>query len=276
MNCSSDNRIADSRDDFKIYNLNLMEELLPLQKGIIYGPVISRRLGRSLGINILSPFRKICSFDCSYCQYGATTMLTMQPPREAFPTTNEILHEVEKALVFHKHLDYLTFSGNGEPTLHPDFSVIAEGIRSLRDRLRPEVKIALFTNSTILSNSGVQKGIVDIDFPIYKLDAGNQEMFEKVNRPTGGIGIDDIIDQLSSMRQITIQSLFLTGGMEDPEHFLFKSYLKAIQKIKPRLIQLSSCDWSIPSRGVIKLPKYKLSQIADSIRDKYSGSIEIY
>jgi wyosine [tRNA(Phe)-imidazoG37] synthetase (radical SAM superfamily) len=253
-----------------------MEEFLYLQKGVIYGPVFSRRLGRSLGINILSPYRKICSFDCSYCQYGATTMHTMQPPTEAFYTTNEILHEVEKALVIYKHLDHLTFSGNGEPTLHPDFNSITEGVRHIRDRFRPEVKIAMFTNSTNLTDPEVQKGITNIDFPIFKLDAGDQEMLERIDRPTGGICLDNIIEQLTSMKHITIQSLFLASEVEDPDNLHFQAYLQAIQKIKPKTIQLYSCDRSIPSRSVEKLPQYELSRMADSIRDKYECNIEIY
>jgi wyosine [tRNA(Phe)-imidazoG37] synthetase (radical SAM superfamily) len=253
-----------------------MEEFLPLQKGIVYGPVLSRRLGRSLGINILSPYRKICSFDCSYCQYGSTTMLTMQPPGEAFPTSHEILQEVEKALVIHKYLDHLTFSGNGEPTFHPDFDVIAEGVRGLRDHFRPEVRIALFTNSTNLENLDVQKGIEYIDFPIFKLDAGDQEMVDKIDHPSGGIRIEHIIDQLAKLKGITIQSLFVAGEMEDPGNLHFKAWLHAIQKIKPKTVQLYSCDWSIPSRGVEKLPQYKLSRIADSVRDKCSCTVEIY
>jgi wyosine [tRNA(Phe)-imidazoG37] synthetase (radical SAM superfamily) len=253
-----------------------MKEFLVLQKGIVYGPVLSRRLGRSLGINILSPYRKICSFDCSYCQYGPTTMHTMQPPREAFPTSDEILGEVEKALVIHRHLDHLTFSGNGEPTLHPEFSSIAKGIRDLRDRYRPDVRIALFTNSTNLGNPDVQEGIGYIDFPIFKLDAGNQEMLERIDHPANGIRIESIIEQLSPLKEITIQSLFVAGEMEDLGNRHFQAWLLAIQKIKPKTIQLYSCDWSIPSRGVEKLPQYKLSRIADSIRDKCDCEVEIY
>lgn len=276
MNCSSDNRITISPADFKLYNLNLMEEFLPLQKSIIYGPVLSRRLGRSLGINILSPYRKICSFDCIYCQYGRTTMHTSQPPAEAFPSRREILREVEKALFLHKHLDHLTFSGNGEPTLHPEFEQIAKEVRNLRNQYRPEVRIALFTNSTTLENESVRKTIGYIDSPIFKLDAGDQEMFEKIDRPTDGIRIEKIIEQLSTQTLITIQSLFLAGEMDEKNNPHFQAWLGAIQKIKPKTIQLYSCDWSIPSLGVEKLPINKLSRIADSIQDKYDGKVEIY
>jgi len=253
-----------------------MEEFIPLQKGIVYGPVLSRRLGRSLGINVLSPYQKICSFNCSYCQYGSTKMLTRQPPREAFPTSQEILQEVEKTLVIHKHLDHLTFSGNGEPTLHPEFGVIVQGIRDLRDLYRPEVRIALFTNSTTLEDPEVQNGIGNIDFPIFKLDAGDQEMLDMIDHPANGIRIEPIIENLGQLKEITIQSLFIAGEMEALDNPHFQTWLHAIQKIKPKTIQLYSCDCSFPSREVEKLPLYKLSRIAESIRDKCNCEVEIY
>lgn len=253
-----------------------MEEFLPLQNGITYGPVLSRRLGRSLGINILSPYRKICSFDCVYCQYGSTSLHDFQPPAEAFPSSSWILREVEKALVLHKHLDYLTFSGNGEPTLHPEFERIVEGVRHLRDQSRPDVKIALFTNSTTLGNGAVRRAIGYIDLPIFKMDAGDLQMFESVDHPVKEIRIMDIIEQLASRPKSTIQSIVLAGEMENPDSPQFQAYLRAIQRIKPHTIQLYSCDWNIPSRGVEKLPLYKLSRIADAIRDKCVCDVQIY
>jgi len=166
--------------------------ILPLQKTIVYGPVLSRRLGYSLGINLLSPHIKICSFDCVYCQYGKTHLKTRKIEKTALYSPDEILREVEKALLIVRKVDYLTLSGNGEPTLHPQFLEIVEGIKSLRNRYRPDVKIALFSNSTCLGRKEVQQAMELIDQPILKLDAGNERLFQKVNHPCKGIDLIQI------------------------------------------------------------------------------------
>ncbi len=122
--------------------------MIPLQRGIIYGPVASRRLGRSLGINLLPANCKLCSFDCVYCHYGRTQAKSLHPEEDAFPSVQEVLNAVEAALQGGLDFDYLTFSGNGEPTLHPNFAEIVFEVRILRDRLRPQVKLAVLSNSS--------------------------------------------------------------------------------------------------------------------------------
>lgn len=253
-----------------------MEEYLALQKSIVYGPILSRRLGRSLGINILSPYQKICSFDCCYCQYGPTKMHTLKPPKEALQSIQEILREVEKALVVHKHLETLTFSGNGEPTLHPDFGTIVKEIRSLRNHFTPEVKLALFTNSTNLEQDEVRQGIRNIEIPIFKLDVGDNPMLEKINKPTTGIEIDTIIDDLASMDHPIIQSLFIVGGMEKTEKPHFQKWMQALKKMQPKCIQLYSCDESLPAKGVEKIPRYRLSKIAEIVQARIHYPVEVY
>jgi wyosine [tRNA(Phe)-imidazoG37] synthetase (radical SAM superfamily) len=108
--------------------------VLPLKSGIIYGPVNSRRLGRSLGINLLPTRHKLCSFDCVYCHYGRTQIKTLCPEDDGFPGVDQVLHAVFEALQYYQDIDYLTFSGNGEATLHPQFPEIAASVRGLRDR----------------------------------------------------------------------------------------------------------------------------------------------
>ena len=105
---------------------------MSLQSGIIYGPILSRRLGRSLGINLLPAKRKVCSFDCVYCQYGYTHDLNLHPMRAELPKPPEVFEAVEAALKKPRSMDYLTFSGNGEPTIHPDFPEIVRGVKATR------------------------------------------------------------------------------------------------------------------------------------------------
>ncbi|MFQ5751823.1 MAG: radical SAM protein, partial [bacterium] len=127
--------------------------LLALQSEIVYGPVASRRLGRSLGVNLMPIDNKLCSLNCAYCQYGWTQIHTNdgRTNLEQFPTPDEVLLAVKRALAIHTKIDYITFSGNGEPTLHPDFSQIVQVIKSFRDQMQPDVNLAILSNSTTCS-----------------------------------------------------------------------------------------------------------------------------
>ncbi|MGC9357838.1 MAG: radical SAM protein, partial [Anaerolineae bacterium] len=143
---------------------------LPLESGVIYGPVRSRRLGISLGINVLPLRRKVCSFDCVYCHYGPTVVPTLSPDESEFPGVPEIVAAVERALRRTPHVDSLTFSGNGEPTLHPYFRDVVLGVRRLRDRLNPQARISLFSNATMAHLPQIREALAHLDAPIMKLD----------------------------------------------------------------------------------------------------------
>lgn len=149
--------------------------ILPLEAGIIYGPVNSRRLGRSLGINLLPSAYKLCSFDCIYCDYGRTQVKALGAEGTNIPSEQQVLKEVRQALQGLQDIDCLTFSGNGEPTLHPQFPAIVSGVRHLRDTQRPEVKLAVFSNSTTVHLPRVQECLSQLDAAIMKLDAGNAQ-----------------------------------------------------------------------------------------------------
>jgi len=156
---------------------------IPLQKDIIYGPVLSRRLGRSLGINLLPTDRKVCSFDCVYCQYGRTTEPTFSPGVDDLPTFSDVVAAVEKALKKPHTIDTLTFSGNGEPTLHPQFPEIVRSIKRLRDDFRPEVKLAVLSNSSRVMDSAIVDALSLLDAPMMKLDAGDEITLREINQP---------------------------------------------------------------------------------------------
>ena len=141
-------------------------QTLSLQRGVIYGPVDSRRLGRSLGINLLPTGYKLCAFDCIYCQYGRTKVLTASAEKGRFPTVEVVLRKVEEALRQVPDLNYLTFSGNGEPTLHPHFVELVKDVIHLRDKLRPEVKSAILSNSALVGREEVREALARLDLRI--------------------------------------------------------------------------------------------------------------
>ena len=158
--------------------------LLPMQRGILYGPVHSRRYGRSLGINLMPSQFKLCSFNCVYCHYGWTTTCTMDmsPHVASMPAPGDVVKAVEKALQSPTEFELLTFSGNGEPTLYPGFADLVAEVVKLRDKYRPFVSVALLSNATGLVHKEVRGCVNKLDLPVFKLDCGTVETFKAMNR----------------------------------------------------------------------------------------------
>jgi len=248
-----------------------MSNVLPLQKGIIYGPVNSKRLGRSLGINLFPATKKICTYDCIYCHYGGTEDVTLSPNHKELPTAEQVASTIEEALKSNLEFDYLTFSGNGEPMLHPEFALIVEKIKHLRDKYRPTVPISLLSNSSCLVKSFDIDTLSKISVRIFKLDCADQKTFEAINGPVAGIKVQDIIDRLeklSSVLPIIIQTIFLDGPIKNYEGKIFNDWLAAIKKIKPQKIQVYSSDRPVATSQVKMVSDKKLEEIANIIREK--------
>jgi wyosine [tRNA(Phe)-imidazoG37] synthetase (radical SAM superfamily) len=237
--------------------------LLELQKRIVYGPVKSRRLGNSLGINILPPHKKVCTFNCQYCQYGWTEKnFTKKEKPVAFPSVENILNELEKILnTIDPKPAYLTFSGNGEPTLHPQLPEIISGVIFLRDKLTPYSKTAIFSNSTTLNHTKVKKALEKLDLPIMKLDAGNQQVFSKYNDPVRSIDFESIVKEMANLNKITIQALFSKGenGNFQKNHIL--AWIEKIKEISPDIVQLYTLDRNPPTEAISPVTKEELFNI---------------
>jgi len=192
--------------------------VLELQKGIIYGPVNSRRLGRSLGINLLPPSRKLCTFDCVYCQYGRAAPVSATRRLAGLPSVSAVMREVEEAIVRQQSPpDYLTFSGNGEPTLHPDFPEIVDEVLRLKDRVCPGARVALLSNSSRVHRPEIRKAIELLDDPILKLDAGDPATLSLISRPVSTITFEKIIEGLAEMPHLIIQSMIIAGEPQNAE-----------------------------------------------------------
>jgi wyosine [tRNA(Phe)-imidazoG37] synthetase (radical SAM superfamily) len=256
--------------------------VLPLQSGIIYGPIKSKRLGRSLGINLLPSDNKICSFDCIYCHYGPTQCLVAAPeqlPTTKFPSAFEVSREVEKALCSQIGFEYLTFSGNGEPMLHPEFMEIARAIKTLKEKYRPSVALALLSNSSLVGRDDIANSIVSIEFPIFKLDCGDEFTFRTINRPVPDLKISEIIvglKRLSKRFKITIQTVFIDGVLPNFTREPFEQWLVAIKNIKPAAIQIYSTDRPVAEIKVKMLSKNQLEEIAQKVREKTGVLTQAY
>ena len=226
--------------------------LLDLQKDIIYGPIYSRRLGRSLGINLLPPARKTCPFNCVYCQYGWTEIHhTEKIGNISFPSVEEVRKALVKALAaLREPPSYITFSGNGEPTLHPHFEQIVKDVTALRNELAPEAATAILSNSALVSRKALREAVLMLDVPIMKLDCGTPKMFRQYNQPCSGVDLEEITEGLAEMPGVTIQTLVSSGKSSNLHAHSIKEWIKRIKKIKPALVQLYTLDRDYPAKDL--------------------------
>jgi wyosine [tRNA(Phe)-imidazoG37] synthetase (radical SAM superfamily) len=241
---------------------------IPLQSSIVYGPVRSRRLGFSLGINVLSTMKKECSFNCLYCQYGWSPPLTNH---QTGPQTRveEVLEGVEAALeASPSSPGYITFSGNGEPTLHPEFPGLVEGIINLRDRLSPESKTAVLSNSTTVGRPDVKAALSRLDVRIMKLDVGREETLRDFNRPTiKSLSLRTMVDALAALDDVTIQALFAKGPKGNYHSAEIAAWVDCLKRIQPIAVQIYTLARSYPSPDIEPVSREELEGIQHRLNE---------
>ncbi len=237
-----------------------MKNDCPSGNKYIFGPVPSRRLGLSLGVDLMP--HKTCSLDCVYCECGRTTTLTIED-REYVPL-EEVMEELSDFLSRKPEIDHITFSGSGEPTLH---SGIQEIIRFIKSDY-PDYKTALLTNGTLFSMPRVRKRVKDVDIIIASVDAASENAFRKINRPHSDLDLSMVIDGISSIKkeyknQFMIE-IFIIPGVNDTVHEI-ALIRNAIDKIGAENIFLNSLDRPGAERWVLPADKKTLAGIKDSI-----------
>jgi len=248
---------------------------IDLQASFVYGPVASRRLGRSLGINPLPIEVKACTYDCLYCQYGLETPIPSAGalPADAFPAAEEILRQLESTARDRQgEVDAITFSGNGEPTLHPRFPDLVDGVIDVRDRLLPDARVVLLSNATTVGDARIRDAIRRIDDPILKIDAGGEKTWRRVNRPDPAVSFDEIIARLGSLEGIIVQSMFFSGdGVRvrgNGGEAEVGAWLDVVGRVAPRLVQIYSLDRT-PAVGALRpVPKARLREIGSALEGR--------
>ncbi|MBI2566463.1 MAG: radical SAM protein [Candidatus Schekmanbacteria bacterium] len=251
--------------------------LLELKDSITYGPVRSRRLGSSLGINILPARRKTCTFDCIYCQYGfAPSYSAGEVAGLVFPHADAVFAAVaERLATLPAPPEYLTFSGNGEPTLHPDFAAIARGVASLRDRLVPSARTAILSNASTVGSAATRAGLQVLDERIMKLDAGNSVMFSSYDRPHASIGLEEIVAALAALGRVTIQALFAGGPRGNLAEEHVGAWTEAVRAIRPVAVQVYTLARPVPSRAITAATPAELDAVAARLT-RYGIAAEVY
>lgn len=246
----------------------------PLQTNIIYGPVTSRRLGRSLGVNLLPTEQKICSFDCLYCQYGFTEIHGVRRDAEGLrlPIPAEVAEALMEALPAAGQLDSITLAGNGEPTLHPHFRQIAEVVVRQRDMHRRGVPVCILSNSSTAGQMDVRLGLARIDRRIMKLDSGTQAAFERINRPPPGTLLKRIVEALAQLKAVEIQALFIDGAVSNSTPAEVEAWCGHLAQIKPVAVQVYTFERLPADSSIRQVTPARLEQIASAARQAVPGA----
>lgn len=241
----------------------------------IFGPVHSRRLGISLGINLLPEDGKWCSFDCVYCECGFNKDLR---PRKPLPTREEVRVALEERL---KDMsangpvpDVLTFAGNGEPTLHPHFAQIVEDTRALRDRYFPKAKISVLSNATRIFRPEVFEALGKVDNNILKLDTVDGDYISRVDRPVGRYEVGQVVKRLKDFRgKVIIQTMFMKGmsegvDVDNTSATYVEPWLHAVKEIAPSQVMIYTIDRETPDHELRKATHEELDRIAGRVRQE--------
>jgi len=244
----------------------------------IFGPVHSRRLGISLGINLLPADGKVCSFDCIYCECGFNAD---HRPTLPLPTREEVAVKLEEKLrqmVADGQLpDVLTFAGNGEPTCHPHFAeVIGDTIR-LRDQYCPKAKVSVLSNATMIHRKEVHDALMLVDNNILKLDTIDPLYINKVDRPNGAYDVNTIIERMKAFNgHLIIQTMFMRGekvgrrkgdveSVDNTGEEYVAPWLEAVKEIAPQQVMIYTIDRETPTQGLFKATREQLDTIRDRV-----------
>ena len=240
----------------------------------IFGPIHSRRLGVSLGINLLPADGKVCSFNCIYCECGFNED---HRPTRSMPTPSEVSQALEQKLqemTADKQLpDVLTFAGNGEPTCHPQFAEIINDTIRLRDQYCPKAKVCVLSNATYIHRPQVHDALMKVDDNILKLDTIDPLYINKVDRPNGTYDVNSIIERMKAFNgHIIIQTMFMRGetdgemeSVDNTGEEYVAPWLEVVKQIKPQQVMIYTIDRETPAHHLQKASREQLDAIRDRV-----------
>ena len=240
-----------------------------LFEDIIFGPIRSRRLGLSLGVNLLPTHSKLCNFDCIYCECGwnadNTSSRRFNSREEVSSRLEEVLSEMVAAGT---PPDVITFAGNGEPTMHPDFEAIIDDTIALRDRLCPSAKVSVLSNATMIGRESVRRALKRVDNNILKLDSAFDETVRALNNPCGSYSVENVVENLRLFDgQFILQTMFLRGEyngqkIDNTTNREVEAWLHIVADLHPQKVMVYSLDRDTPCKSLEKVTREELQQIA--------------
>ena len=233
---------------------------------IVFGPIFSRRLGSSLGVNLLPSKGKLCNFDCIYCECGWNKD-GMGDRR--FPEFAEIEVALEEKMAMAAadgtRVDSITFSGNGEPTMHPEFPKVIDVTIRLRDRYFPDAKVSVLSNATLLGRPEIADALMRVDNPILKIDASSDALIQKINKPAGTYRLEAVLENLKKFEgRFVLQTMFLKSPYFDtavPESL--NRWMDIVRELKPREVMVYTIDRETPDKS---LGKYTVEEMTEMVR----------
>lgn len=239
-----------------------------LFQDIIFGPIQSRRLGLSLGVNLLPLSNKLCSFECIYCECGWVTKgekLRFNRREDVKRLLKEKLQEMAKD---GKLPDVITFAGNGEPTLHPHFEDIISDTIELRNELSPRSKISVLSNATMIGRESVRRALNRVDNNILKLDSAFDETVEIIDKPSGSYSVAKTVELMKQFNgDMIIQTMFLRGEfgsqkIDNTTKTEIDAWLKLVEEVSPKSVMIYTIDRDTPAQGLTKVSVEDLKKIA--------------
>ena len=239
---------------------------------IVYGPIRSRRLGVSLGVNLMPTNAKLCSFDCVYCECGWNQPVS----HPILPTREQVRYALDTQLsTLNTQLDVITFSGNGEPTMHPDFFGIIQDTCALRDQYSPNAKVSVLSNSTQLGRAEVVEALKLCDNRILKLDSAIDATMHLIDKPVNHLlTVEQVTEWLTAFDgDFTLQTCFLRGEYEGqiidnttPQEL--DAWYDMVERLNPKQVMIYVIDRATPLKTLEKIPAQKMEQIAVPLREK--------
>ena len=233
---------------------------------IVFGPIYSRRLGSSLGVNLLPSKGKLCNFDCVYCECGWNKDGADHGQFPSFGQICEALETKMKSLADEGvSVDSITFSGNGEPTMHPDFSSVIDVTLQLRDCYFPDAKVSVLSNATLIGRPEVAEALMRVDNPILKIDAPTDEQIRLINKPVGHYSLKEVVENLKRFNgQFVLQTMFLKSpefNTTDPQSL--EGWIEIVRTLRPREVMVYTIDRETPDKS---LEKYTVGQMREFVR----------
>lgn len=233
---------------------------------IVFGPIYSRRLGASLGVNLLPSKGKLCNFDCVYCECGWNKDGADHGKFPEFGQICEALETKMKAIADEGvSVDSITFSGNGEPTIHPDFPSVIDVTLKLRDRYFPGAKVSVLSNATLIGRPAIAEALMRVDNPILKLDAPTDEQIRLVNKPVGHYSLDEVVENMKRFKgNFILQTMFLKSpDFNTADLDSLNRWRDIVRAVSPREIMVYTIDRETPDK---RLEKYTVEQMREFVR----------
>ena len=242
-----------------------------MREELVFGPIRSRRLGSSLGINVLPENGKLCNFDCIYCECGwnrdglgdrrLPTALMLRETLEA---------KLQECVAGGIGIDSITFSGDGEPTLNPEFPQMVDVVLELRDRFFPKCRVAVLSNATMVWKDEVFQALTKVERPIMKIDAPTTELARLINKPWPGYSVEKVVESLKRFNgNFVLQTMFLRSpDFDSSSEEVLNGWMDIVRLLRPRKIMVYTIDRETPQKGLIKFTAEEMSALVKPLEDE--------